>query len=375
MKIINFTILLLLLLFMRCKKAEIIEPVKESPVFAAEFTLGGQNILLEAGRNSFYQYANYFLDTNDVYVFKSLLAKDSFCTSQCQESLQINIRSNTPSNGQLPNLAQALKVGNYLFAQANDTLTTEYQYKFTGNVIGTNQTLQKTYAWHFSSEVDTSALDLSAEKVTITMPDNVSFQVKLDVVDAYGATGSKLMHFSPNSFAGITMNISGNASAPVVMASLDPFSNSIDTLTWSSGFTGPDQPLSPSHPYGTYCVSGDDIYGNFASSCGQYVSLFGQNIFCTAQINWTKEEIVHYDHQWLSAINITYIDQQGVKWTSFDAPQPNSEFEITHISDYGENELGIPTKIITANFSMNITNGSQTKLMTGSSTFSVGIPQ
>ena len=369
-------IFMVFLLIQSCKKVEIAPTPSESPVFFAQIHVDGFDRRLEAGRDSYYQYADYYLDTNDVYVFKSLLKKDNLCTTNCQESLQIEIRNNTKSNGQLPNLAQALKTGFYHFAQAEDTVSSSYQYEFTGSLLGTNQILQKSYNWHFSDEIDTTTLNLSAEKITFSLPNTPLFKAQLDVTDAFGAKGSTIIQVLPNSFTGISMNISGNASTPIITATKAPLGNTILDMTWTSGTTGPEEPLSPSHPYGTYCVSGKDSNGYLATTCGEYALLFGQNVFCTAQINYSKEKILHYDQLWLSAIHIIYTDSFGEKWSSFSTPQTNSTFEVIDIKDHKKNEIGLKTKLITAQFVANITNNSnQIKQISGKATFSIGIPE
>ncbi|HHB79924.1 MAG TPA: hypothetical protein ENK85_11885 [Saprospiraceae bacterium] len=126
---------------------------------------------------------------------------------------------------------------------------------------------------------------------------------------------------------------------------------------------------------GTYCVTADDFNGHHVSACSQYTNILGQNIFCAAQIKWNKQIVTQYDHQWLSAVNILYTDPQGEKWSGFEALQSNSQFEIKEISDYQKNKIGLATKIITAQFSVNVSNGNQTKRITGTSTFSVAAPE
>lgn len=377
MKKISYFLLLAwtVLLFNHCKPTELPSPQQETPKFFAQFNWDQEPRFWEAGRDHFFQFSDYYLDTNDIYVFRSLLAKDDFCTGQCQESLLIEIRHTTQSNGQLPDWTQALRLQDYHIAQATDTLATVYKYDFHGSVVGTNQLFQKKVHWGFSSEIDTVPLDLTNENISIELTENIPFRVKLDVTDAYGAKGSKEIQLLPGGHTGISLNMTGNAITPTLQASPDTNSQPIGGFSWTPMGTGNLHPITPGQAYTNYCVSGKDAQNHEVTTCGEYARLFGQNIFCTAQINWTKVAITQLDHLWRSSVRIIYQDSQGQAWTSFAADQANSSFVIDKIDDYKKTDAGIQTKMITAHFSVRVTNGSLTKNLNGKSVFAVGIPE
>ena len=84
--------LLLLILLGACKKTKLPPPVEEDTVFSISATLEGRALDFVAGEEDYYLFTSYAKDDKDVFSFKGRFEKLIDCESNCQETLEFEIR-------------------------------------------------------------------------------------------------------------------------------------------------------------------------------------------------------------------------------------------------------------------------------------------
>ena len=380
-------ILLVLTFFASCKKVELDVPV-DNPVFSVDATVGGVALDWSAGDDNFYMFTEFSKDSLQVYTLTGRLAKDSNCSTSCEESLAISIRGNaiTPSINDF-DINQALPLNSNMsfMKMDNPNISTINIYTFQGDLFeSSNPSSFTDYSWTINGET------MSGQTVSFVDSINAPINLNLDITDSMGCnasfTQSNLSISNPCS-----LNILVDSNPQIFNFKLTPQvtglnnfmtvwnNNQIDstfetdtTLFYNSNelllnITEQNNPLGCSFDV-RICVELDNPSPNGGIIQGVKVP----GVSYTVQTDSVQDPI----SEQLSHVVIEYNDATGL-YSSFNGQNTNSMFTITKIEDFEDNENGEKTKKLTVEYDAilyDVQGSGNTKMINGSGVIGIAYP-
>lgn len=358
--------LLLVLLFSACKKDDLPPDDIGPTVFGIVGTIDNKPVTIEAGIDRYYMYTSYNYDVNDsVYTFTGEL-KPTDCDSGCFNTLTISIRNYKKGNNPI-DISALIKPGQLNYRKISSIVTVpsdSIRLKFTAEPEGS---APFTQLWEFQG-FGTSGADTTSIIVPLS---NSVVLVCLTVTDSKSATGSVCDTINTQSNNNCTANFSvAYASSFNDSVVFQPLS-SVNNHFWEFG-DGQSKSTSGggsvSHIYtgadsnSTYTVR---LTSDDGAGCTQTITktLRFEAIPANPLANYSYKFITLppqtiIDSADLSQVTITWVNENGVTYTSRNDDQPsNSTFEILETEPYANNEKGEKTYKFTARVNCRLYNG------------------
>lgn len=324
-----------------------------SPVFYAKCLVNGLPLTLQAGVNDYEMKSTYYVDKNNLYVYKSELAQA--CSNSCGYQLTILINDNkfSDSSGNSTYTERTLAPGVYAFGRgSSDPLS------YIGTFTPLNKSAAATHTWYFSD-----GSSVKSEIATKIFSVNELITVSLFKKD--GNCEANV----PNQF-----KIGSSLQTRVVATKLGPLKYSFSAVTGTNeSYTyrwdfGDGTPIvtdrTPEHTYsaqGFYPVTLTLTAGNKDTCVFEYrIPTDG-----SCEANFIANFLPVPNTNALSAITLQVKDQNGTVYSSNDIQQlASSKFEIISIEDYKPNENNQSTKKVKIKFSCTLKNGATTVNLT-----------
>ncbi|MBA3683485.1 MAG: hypothetical protein H0W73_20315 [Bacteroidetes bacterium] len=355
MKIRVLIILFTALILNACNKKSL--PPKDEepePVFYFKCDIGGFTVDIDAGVNSYYMKSAYYLDSNNVYVFRGEL-KQKECTDNCGFGLTILMNDYKVSGNNTMFIDSTLVPGMYQFNDIN----IEPLY-YTGNFIPLQTSQNVTYNWTFSDGATWSGPNCTRtlkrdHKYTATL--SAKSTTFGDVIHSNVFRVGNPVQTSINALLAVqppTLNMTYKFSAPNLTGTA-PFS-----YHWTFGDGNFSYDAAPTHEYtapNLYTPKLTVVDAN-NDTCESYYQLpvftgsFGEANF-SAYLNPIQNTKA------LSAITIQINDPKGIVYSSAPINQSdNSHFEIVSVENYKAADSNILFKKVKIKFSCTVYNGS-----------------
>jgi PKD repeat protein len=355
MKAFNFYILLFFLgICLSCAKKKYPDPlvIENAAVFYSKLTINNSPVLLEAGVNGYYMYSSYIQDSVSlVYGFIADL-RQSNC-SNCTNRLKIQINDYKISFLNEPALIDSsLHPAKYSYL-AGDPVPS-YSVKF--NPFSSSD----SYRWDFGD----GTFSVVQNPVKLFSRSGI-YNICLTTQDASGCVSSicnkekidlsnKLCRtfITASAIAGDSVNFTNTT-----VGGYPPYQ-----YLWNFGDGTTSNQNSYTHTYkyrGGYPVSLRVVDAHGDTAVANY-NVKTKNDVSSCAANYSISSIAQLPlNPALSQIIITWVDANGVVYTSDNSLQPNdSSFEIVSVSDSERNENGQTTKKVTAKFNCRLYNGS-----------------
>lgn len=354
MKIPVLFVLFIALIFTACNKKSL--PPKDEepePVFYFKCDIGGYPVDIDAGVNAYYMKSAYYLDSNNVYVFKGEL-KQKECTDNCGFGLTVLINDYKVSGNNNMCIDSTLMPTTYQFNDPN----IEPLY-YTGTFIPRQTTQNVTYKWTFSDGAAWNGMNCTRtlkknNKYTATLSAKSAIFNEVIHTNVYRIgnpvqTNLNILQVTPTpsntfSYKFSTANLTGTP----------PFS-----YKWDFGDDNYSYHATPIHEYTSqnlYTTKLTVVDAN-GDTCESYYQLpVFTGIFGEANFNAYLSPI--QNTKALSAITIQVTDPKGAVYSSASLNQAGeSHFEIVSVENYTAADSNTPFKKVKIKFSCTVYNG------------------
>jgi PKD repeat protein len=358
MKKLFYTLLPFALAISSCKKKEFPQNVSEDPAFYIHAKIDGNPVSLNAGMLGYYMFSDHKQDSNGLYSFIAEM-KPSTCTGSCLNSIKIEINDNRTSapNGS-SNISNSLKTGDYSFMSTSATTPTflgyavQYRSSFNRNAL--------SYEWEFgdgsvSSEANPTHIYTSAGNynVCLSIYDGVSISNICNTIKVNTNASACRTTVSVTTINGNTVQFGQKTSGT------QPFS-----YVWDFGDGYYSTQANPLHAYpssGLYLAklkvgdaSGDSTVYNYHVNTD--LSYKSAPNFSVGSISSSYSNPIT---ELFSKIKISYIDQNGITYSSETSQQPStSSFIVQSVEEFKANSKNQTTKKLLVKFSCKLNNGS-----------------
>lgn len=375
MKASNYLwILLIAICCFSCKKESLPPNIEATPVFQLNANLDNNSVNFQAGLSDYYLFTSHEVDENDVSIFKGEFRKTSDCSSNCQESLSVEIR-----NFQQGNVTdtEVFELGQYDY-YLDKTILPPTSF-LTAAPIGN---APFTYEWVIDEELQVA----NTETIVYELPIGLDRQkVRLNLTDATGCTSSleKIITRDQNQALAVNYVVEIEPVVPFVAKLKAVVENGQGPFfyQWDTGHQSPAINVLG----GKYCVDVEDINGDVLQVC-KTVSKDSVGVptssglfsYCSADFNHvgTFAPVSNNPYQ-LSTVTIKYTDSNGELFSSeFKEQSASSYFEIEEVENYELNENGERTKKLALKFQCQLSNnnGTSIQLNQGIGTIAVAHP-
>jgi len=349
-----FMVFVFLGLAFSCQKKEYPKPlvVENSAVYYSRLLINNQPIVLQAGVDGYYMYSSYKLDSSFVYGYIADLKKAD--CSNCTNSLKIQINDYQVSISASPSeIDSALRPGVYPLLAGNPVASYSVQF----HSIDDNTFSRE---WNFG---DGSPVENSQDPVHV-FNKAACYNVCLTTTsnNNYVSHICNKENFDPNGFrASIAAQDSGGGNS-IKFSSIVKKGKSPYQYLWNfgNGTISTQSVFTCHYKYrGANMVTlrvvdalGDTAYATYNAKTATDNSSYLANYSITDVTTIAPVPA-------LSQIIITWVDANGVLYTSNSQLQPSSSsFEILSVESNENNENNQPTKKVTAKFNCRLYNGS-----------------
>ena len=235
---ICFIIILSLVAAYSCKKKKYPEAVDAgATIFYSKLLVNGEPLEINAGKNGYYMYSSYLLDSSNVYNFIGEF-KQAGC-SNCTNSLRIQINDFkfSGANGSI-DIDSALMVKSYSFLKGSNDVG--YQVDFTGSFNKSVSSL----LWDFGD--GTQAFDMQPTHIFKAGKYNVSL-----LIIAPDKSQSTLTNtLSILTAKDLNLYVSSSAQSNTVSFASHPYGGTAPyTYFWEFGDGTTSTNANPKHPY------------------------------------------------------------------------------------------------------------------------------
>lgn len=354
-----------------CHKTDEPQVTEPEPVFYIKADIYSDSLDIKAGKNNYYMYSSYSLDSNDVFNFSGEF-KQTDC-SDCRNTLKISFDNYkvdaTP--------ASAIDAGSfpisYIPFAMPGGVPASYSVKFTPLTSG-GQPL--SYLWDFGD--GTTSTDASPTHIY-----NITgiYEVGLNVTYASGCSSniSNPLNCGVSALACDAGFILSSVDTTTVNLTSSPGGNPPFTYDWDFGDGSPhDNSPNPSHTYATSGVYQVCLTTTSIDSCTntRCLNVATENPgTCSIRYSSTVTAITNPFN--LSTAFVEWTDATGKVYTSKNSGQyPSSYFKINSVEDYDNNENGAKTKKLNVSFSFVLfTQGDAFLVTNGEAVIAVAYPQ
>jgi PKD repeat protein len=337
-----------------CGKKKYPESFSENaPVFYFKAMINSTPLELSAGVNNYRLYSSYTQDSNNVYrLIAELKSKD--CSGACANSLKIQVNDYTVSAaGASMKIDSSLRVGSYGYVTS--TTGTQYVVSFTS---ACNKTAE-TYFWDFGDGT-TSTLANPMHVFKGSGSYQVSLQIK--AVNGYVSNVCQTINLGTQGQLNAYVKVNGISGDSVKFDRVQSGGVSPMAYVWDFGDGTYSHVAAPVHRYrvsGSYPVS-LKILDKDGNTVKTNYNIVTQRDFSSMAVNYSFFIMREMKNASLpSKITITYVDAQGLEYSSVNPNQPgSSNFEVLDVSNYDMNENNQSTKQLKIKFNCVVYHGS-----------------
>jgi len=353
----RYIFLLTVLLVFGCRKKDYPEASESREnTFFAKLLVNGQAKELQTGIDRYYMYTSHVMDSSGVYNLISEF-KQPGCAN-CPNSLRIQINDPKISIPHSPIIIDSvLKVKSYSYLSG--MVDIGYSYSFTGKF---NKQVASVH-WDFGDGGTSSTLNpahtfktgVYKVALTITAPDNSQSTI--------------INNLSVNTPGDINCYVSGSVANNVTSFLAHP-TGAIPAYQYSwdfgDGTTGTG--INPVHTYitpGGYGVTLKVLDSQLNTKTCFY-NTYTTNDASACATNFSYSYPTYVGKRLGSKVMVSYIDENGVVFTSDHELQPDSsKLEILSVENFVKNENNEQVKKVKLKFNCILYNGSQSISLKG----------
>lgn len=349
-----FVVLIFLGVVFSCHKKEYPKEliVENSAVYYSRLLIDNKPVVLQAGIDGYYMYSSYKLDSSFVYGFIADLKKAD--CSNCTNSLKIQINDYQVSfSNTVSRIDSSLRQDFYPLLAGNSVAS--YSVQFHGIDDNTY-----SYKWDFGKGNILYGQDpvvtfdrAGAYNVCLTTQSNNNYISSLCNRENFDTKGFRAAITAQDSSFTNAINFSST-----IINGKGPYQY---LWNFGNGTTSTQSAKTCHYKYrGANTVTlrvvdayGDTAYAKYNAKTSTDNSSFLANYSVTKVTKLPPAPA-------LSQIIITWADENGVMYTSNSPLQPStSSFEILSVNNNDNNEIGQPTKKVTAKFNCRLYNGNK----------------
>ncbi len=372
-------IVLTFLVVLSCKKEPITVPPSSEgePVFFTDTNLEGASTNWTAGFDNYYMHTRFDLDQNDIYTFIGTFAQED-CTSNCNESLQFEIRNDRQST-------QENNLGRGTFVFKDESLPELDVYQIEMEVAHDFDEV-KDVAWEFWNYdiFDKENVVYNFIDKGFNDPQEFFYSVKINNDNGDSVLISqKTFSLEKLESCNVDFSIEPLNETQLSLTPQIDCTNEIGLVLWDSEDVSlGNEPIvvdiAGTNKYSNGCAV-FDILGEPLGALSRSVRTEGENIIykkaSTFHQNITK--LPGGSLLQLGTFAIQYIDQNGVIYRSDRQAQPmESRMQIMAVRSYENNENGEKTLQLEVEYDCYVysENGESIRLGNGNGTIAVAVP-
>ncbi|MCG3166100.1 MAG: hypothetical protein POELPBGB_01876 [Bacteroidia bacterium] len=354
-----------------CNKPEDPDPTDTTPVFFINGQLDNDDMVISAGVNNYYMFSSYLLDTSDVFRFEGKFQLAD-CNSSCPQTLSISFANNVADNNPGSAITAASFPLTYLSYSVPGGALSAYSVEFTPLTTGGQP---QSFLWDFGDG------NISTEnKPTHMYANSGIYTVSLNVTYASGCSSSitNPLNLGVSALSCDAGFILSSLDTTTVTLSSNPGGTGPWTYDWDFGDGSPhNNTANPTHTYATQGVYQVCLTTVSSDSCTntRCLNVATENPG-TCSIRYATDVTSLANPLNLSSVIVEWVNESGVKYTSYNAAQPaSSYFKINSVEDYQNNENGEKTKKLNLSLSCTLYNGNNAiQLENAEATIAVAYP-
>lgn len=343
------------LLLSSCHKPDDPPANEPDPVFFVNGTMDNVPLEINAGKNDYYMYSSYLLDSNEVFSFSGEFRQTS--CADCPNALKISFSNYIADATPLSAINSASFPVSYLPFSVPGGVPATYSVHFIPLTSG-GQPL--SYLWDFGD--GTTSTDASPTHVYIN---TAIYQVGLTVNYASGCSSniSNPMNCGVTSLSCDAGFILSAVDTTTVSLTSNPGGTAPWTYDWDFGDGSPhDNTANPTHTFanaGVYQVCLTTVSSDSCTNT-RCLNVATENPG-TCSIRYSSVVNTIDNPFNLSTVVVEWTDASGNLYTSDNSSQPpSSYFKINSVTDYDNNENGEKTKKLNISLNCVLYNGSNT---------------
>ena len=338
-----FALFILPLIFFSCNGGEQDDDSIEDVKFFVDGYFNGEFISYQAGKENYYLFTNYELDTVSVHEFNGQLKPLDCNPAACGQSLTISIRDEQISSSGESYHQSTLSPGSFNFRAPVDSSLVGYQVDFNSDeALGSSS----SFIWTFDGLAPQQGG--SSPSIFISSQDAHLSPLEVNLVngaDGRADTLSYRVHFNSDAWVDFSYDIGSTQSTltpiPVGQAPL--------SFRWDlgNGYLPTGQPPvftpNPSDSTVRVCIEITDDNNQKAEHC-KHVILDSNIVYRLVNFHYQSSKVYEKNVEDLREVLIVWVDENGKEYRSDRFEQlAGSNFEIVSSSEYELNENGLMT--------------------------------
>ena len=362
---INSILIFVILAGFSCKKKKYPPELtlENGVVFYSIFTVDGHPQKLEGGSN-YYMYSSFVKDSSNVLNFIGDL-KQVNCQANCANSLRIQINDyKALAAGASVNIDSSLQAKKYEYLKGS------VETRYTVNFSPSFNKNAASYKWDFGDGFTSNLVSPSH-----TYKRSGKYNVCLTITSQNGCYSSvcNVLNLKTNNPLKSNILLASNSGNLLSFSQNTLGGKAPYKFLWNFGDGKTDSLANPTHYYsiaGAYPIvlriidqNKDTVFVNYNASTASDGSS------CSANYKESSITYTPYDFA-LSKVIITWVDENGVSYTSKNPLQSvSSFFEIVSVENYENNENGQATKKLHIKFKCNVYNGTKVRAIDNGEAF------
>lgn len=366
-------IFLLSILFVSCKELEDPISTKSDPVFFLKGKLNADSLTFIAGEVGYYHFTRHQLDPLNIYEFSSEFKRND--CQNCDDKLKITIRAHQISNNNSINIFDALTSKNYSYieniVQPKHRLI-KFEIDTTINPIGSSSLIN----WDFgdgTTSIEKSPLHYYSSDGRYTV--KMDYQINTCIGSVIKELA--IQQDTLSTLCKIDFKYLQNNPAEVIFFGVD--STVPSSFLWDFGDGNFSLEMSPIHVYTQLKSYNVKLIVNrigigCVSTITKVVDLLQPT--CPVTFTYNPTEPTISDSLNYSKVLVEYTSSNGDYFRSDIINQSLSNFNVSDLEAYDNNELNDKTVKFKVNFSCDLQNqnGQQLKLKTVMGSIGVSYP-
>jgi hypothetical protein len=354
-------------LFLSACDRQLPEVEKSYAIFYIEGEIEGNPINLRAGDDKNFMYSSFLDDTLDIRSFVGKVGQLNCVNSiDCPGSIEISFREREKENGVRLGIDRNIKVSSYDFRGPP-----KYLFKsFKATFISKSTPSGLAHTWTFGD----GGTSYDDNPVHYYLDENDSIVNPELTVQSNGGCSS-VISYPVHINSACNVDFSFSNSFPFYSFSARPKFNRSELWDFANGGylpfgNGNDPPFRDS--VFTACIQSIDTLSGCVSYKCKNVIMDTSKVGCVANFDVVKETILIKDVRDYFEVTVKWQNEEGKVYDSHKYVQPeDSQFEITEVEDFINDENGNPTKMLAIAFTVRLYGDDESDFVNFESTKSV----